>query len=158
MRPRCAVVMFAVACAGCGGDGAPTARPTAVVANYAGTWTGSWTKQQCHDMSSPGITMIGCLGISAGQLRVTLTQSASSVLGSVAVEGFLTPVSGTIGSDGALSLNGRVEQQGRSLTVSIWRSSITAGVMSGAFTYSIDPDPANASAGTWQGSFSALRR
>jgi hypothetical protein len=154
---RWAVFVFAVALAGCGDD-APSTAPTRVP-NFAGAWAGTFSSHQCSQSTIGDVTLIRCGGLSpSGSLRVTLTQTDTAVQGSIALEGFVVPVSGVVRSHGELSLTGHAQQQGRTLTVTRWQSVIIADVMTGAFTYTIDPEPASGRAVTREATFPGLSR
>jgi hypothetical protein len=131
------VAVFAALAISCGDD-APTS-PSGSAVSFAGEWTGSWLRQSCSETA--GTITVGCSGLPTSEaLRATLTQSGTQVQGRVEVGAFLVTVSGSVGSDGSLSLTG----EGRILTtafrLSNWRTTRSDGTMAGSFTFAFVPD------------------
>ena len=68
---------------------------------------------------------------------MTLSQSGTSVQGSLLLGSLLINVSGPVSSDGSLALNGQGNVPGGTITLTMWRSVLGAATMTGSFTYSI---------------------
>jgi hypothetical protein len=122
---------------GCGGT-SPTS-PSDATISFQGAWTGTWAMQECSETG--GAIGNGCSGLpSTGYLGATLTQTGTSVEGTVEIEVFLARVTGQVDGSGVLTLSG----SGRLLTVTVtiadWRASQDGNVLTGTFTYVVTPD------------------
>ena len=128
---------------GCGGD-SPTVNNTPTpppVANYAGTWSGSYRASDCgHTGPWPP-----CSDIIAGvaSMSLTLTQTGSAITGTLAQGGLIagnlnTTVNGSVTADGHLVLNGttNVTVSGLPLTVAIagWDTTQSGNSMTGVWS------------------------
>ena len=74
-----------------------------------------------------------------GGLRLTLTQTGSSVEGTAEVGTFQLPVSGPVTS-GALVLTGQGRLLAFTLNIFDWSSTISGTAMTGAFSFRLVPD------------------
>ena len=131
-----AVVVAAMIVASCGGS--PTG--PAAVADFQGVWEGRWAKTSCTD--SGGASGVACSQTpQSGTLRVTVTQSENTVQGSVEVEGFSIPVTGSV-SGSTLTLGGQthLSQRNATGTVSNWSTARNGNSISGNFTLTVAAD------------------
>ena len=129
-----------VALGACGGGSSspttPTTQPTPVPAvNFAGSWSGTYTITAC---GQTGTFAVGgfCDSFSIGSvwpLRLTLTQSGSSVNGTLSQGSIVTTVTGTVDSAGRLTLNGTGTTSGFSLQIVGWGSSLSGSLMVGTW-------------------------
>ena len=77
---------------------------------------------------------------SSGAVRLTLTQTGSSVQGNVEVASFIIAASGSVNANGSLTLTGSAHLQNATQTLSNWNTTRSGGSMSGAFTLTIVAD------------------
>jgi hypothetical protein len=136
MFRRFLVAVVAVHSICCGSD-SPTGPSGST--SFDGVWTGTWVRQSCSE--SAGTVIGGCAVLPASDaLRADLTQTGTTLEGRVEVGVFLVTVSGTVGSDDALSLTG----SGRILTTGLrltnWRTTRSGNTMAGSFTFAFVPD------------------
>lgn len=126
-----APLVLSLALAGCGGS--PTA-PSAP--NFQGAWSGIWLLQSCTETGVASGNF--CKGLAgSGPLSVSLTQSGSSVQGSLNLGSLQTPVSGPIGASGILTLTGQATTSLGTLTLQSWHSTVST-TMAGDFAFTID--------------------
>ena len=99
--------LFAAILTGCGGNDINTPSspsPPPPVANFAGTWSGTFTASSCgHTGGWPS-----CAGVFDGvqPMTLTLTQTGSSVTGTLRQSDIDMSVTGSVSADGHLLLNG----------------------------------------------------
>jgi hypothetical protein len=133
---------------GCGG-GSPTA-PGAITSggsstSVQGVWTGTWQRQSCSETG--GAVGVACPSLpSSGGLRLTLTQTGTSVTGTVEIGSVLVNATGAI-TQGTLVLNGSGRFEDNTITISNWStavSGLTAGTMTGTFSFTLAPDDTTA--------------
>ena len=117
--------------AACGGS------PTGPSSGVQGVWSGSWARTSCTETASAGLCG---LTPQSGSLRLTLTQSGTSVSGTLDVNLFTMPVTGSVGSDGALTLSGQTRAQGVTVVLTTWSTTRNGTAMSGSFSVNISPD------------------
>lgn len=138
MRPwlTLAVVLALSACSGSSSPTSPTQPP-----NYQGRWSGTWTSQGC--VESGNAVGIGCsaffgsLAGRPGTLVLTLSQTGTSIQGTLMLGGNQINVTGFVGDDGAMVISGQGPITGGTLVVSGWRSTANGSVMTGNFTFAI---------------------
>ena len=100
-------IVLVLGLCGCGGSGSPTTPSTPTpqpVVSFAGTWSGTFTASSCgHTGGWPS-----CAGVFDGvqPLTLTLTQTGSSVSGTLRQSDVDMSVTGSVSADGHLLLNG----------------------------------------------------
>ncbi len=129
------VVLLTLVTAACGGSGDSPAAPTPPpIANYAGTWTGTYTITGCTQ--SGGIALVNVCR-TLGQVlpfQLSLTQGGSSASGSFTLGTISFPsTGGTVGSDGSLTLNGSTTSDGITIIVT-WALRMAGSSMMGTVT------------------------
>jgi hypothetical protein len=136
MFRRFLVAIISVLSICCGNDS--PAGPSAST-SFAGVWTGTWVRQSCTETA--GTVTVGCSGLSPSDvLRANLTQTGTAVEGRVEVGVFLVTVSGTVGSDDALTLTGNGRILTTALRLTNWRTTRSGNTMAGSFTFAFVPD------------------
>ena len=131
------ILAASMALAACGGSGSPTAPSNTV--DFQGVWQGNWQRTSCTETG-------GAQGVACGQtptsgaLRLTLTQTGTTVQGSVEVASFFIPATGSVNNSGALSLTGEAHLQSATETLSNWSTTRSGTSMSGSFTLTIVAD------------------
>ena len=124
----------------CGGGGSSVVGPSNTV-DFQGVWQGNWQRTSCTDTG--GGQGIACSRTpSSGVLRITLTQSGNEVSGSVEVDSFFIPASGSVNSGGTLSLTGQAHLREETGTISNWSTSRSGTSLNGSFTLTIVADTA----------------
>jgi hypothetical protein len=120
----------------CGGG--PTA-PSSTV-DFQGIWQGNWQKASCTDT----VQNQACSATpQSGVIRLTLTQSGTSVQGTVEVDSLLIPASGSVSANGALSLAGSAHVQANApgtFTLSNWSTTRSSNSTTGGFTLTFVAD------------------
>ena len=112
--------------------------PPADTADYTGAWSGSWRMRKC--LESGGAVGVACRNIGNWEpLRLHLSQTGSAVEGVVDLGFDSCDVSGTVGLDGTLTMNGHRDVATHTLTILHWRSHADDASMVGAFLYSVEP-------------------
>ena len=136
-----AVSLIAAAC-----GGSPTS-PNGNTVDFTGTWQGNWQRTSCSE--SGGAAGAACNATpTSGALRLTLTQTGTSVSGNVEVASFLIPGAGSVSANGTLNLTGSaritflVDGVPRSATgtLSNWSTTRSGNTMNGSFTLTIVAD------------------
>jgi len=124
-----------IALTACGGS--PTAPSNTV--DLTGVWQGTWQRTSCTETG--GAQGVACNQTpTSGALRLTLTQTGTSVQGTVEVASFLIPSAGSVNNSGALSLTGSAHIQSATETLSNWSTTRSGTSMSGSFTLTIVAD------------------
>jgi hypothetical protein len=122
--------------AACGGS--PTS-PEEGGDNFTGTWQGSWQRTSCSETG--GAVGVACSQTpTSGALRLTLTQTGSSVSGNVEVASFIIASSGSVNAGGTLTLTGSAHLQSATETISNWSTTRNGTSMNGSFTLAIVAD------------------
>ncbi len=127
---------FALAAAACGGSGTTTGPDNS---NFSGTWLGNWLRTSCTETG-------GAIGVTcnqtptSGAMRLTFTQSGSSVSGNVELASFVIPGSGTVDANRTLTFTGTAHLQEATQTISNWSTTRSGSSMSGSFTVGIVAD------------------
>jgi hypothetical protein len=75
-----------------------------------------------------------------GILRLTFTQTGSSVAGNVEVASFVIPGSGSVSDGGTLTFTGSAHLQSATETISNWSTTRSGSSMNGSFTLAIVAD------------------
>lgn len=133
-------LVFSLTTVACGG-GSPTG--PGPEGDFQGVWEGQWQRTSCVDTG--GSAGIACISSpTSGGLRLTLTQTGSSVQGNVEVALFIViPGSGSVNANGSLTLTGSAHLQNATQTLSNWNTTRSGTTMNGAFTLTIvHDDPA----------------
>jgi len=126
-----ALTVVALIISGCGSPTSPS------VPQVQGLWKGFWVQQTC---TATGVyTAAGtCQFIQSGLLQLNLTQSGDTVQGTIGLGGLaVVPVSGQIGANGLLTLNGQGTDvsQTNLITISDWHAMVNGASMTNcAFT------------------------
>lgn len=129
---------FSLGAAACGG-GSPTSPGPDGTVDFTGTWQGNWQRTSCSETG--GAVGVACSQTpTSGVLRLTLTQTGSSVAGNVEVASFVIPASGSVSANGTLNLTGSAHLQSATETLSNWSTTRSGNSMNGAFTLSIVAD------------------
>jgi hypothetical protein len=124
--------LITVAC----GGGSPTA-PGAE--DFQGVWQGQWQRTSCSETG--GATGVACnVTPTTGALRLTLTQTGSTVQGNVEVASFIISASGSVSAGGSLTLTGSAHLQSATQTLSNWNTTRSGNSMNGAFTLTVTAD------------------
>ena len=120
----------------CGG-GSPTAPDGQ---DFQGAWEGQWIRTSCSETG--GAVGFACnLSPTSGGLRLTLTQTGSSVQGNVEISLFIViPSSGSVNADGWLTLAGSAHLQDGTQTLSNWNTTRSGNSMNGTFTLTVVHD------------------
>ena len=103
-------------------------------ANYAGTWNGTYHIDTCTATFLIDSWCPSALG-STAPLQLSLTQSGSSVTGTIAFQNVTGSVSGTVGANGVLSLSGTASTADGHFTLTAWSTTVSGTSMSGTFTF-----------------------
>jgi hypothetical protein len=128
-------LVFSLIIVACGGG--PTAPGPG--SDFQGTWEGQWQRTSCSE--SGGAVGVACnVTPTSGALRLTLTQTGSSVQGNVEVASFIISASGSSNANGSLTLAGSAHLQSATQTLSNWNTTRSGNSMSGAFTLTIVAD------------------
>lgn len=109
---------------------------TSILPNFQGQWSGVWTRQSCSEQGAAFGTFCSALA-GSNPLRLTLTQSGSSVQGTLELGQLLSAVSGPISSSGALSLSGSGNSVLGTVNVTNWQTSIVSNTLQGSFNFSV---------------------
>lgn len=136
---RVAIVLLALFVVGCSGDSpsAPTPPPVPVIQNAQGRWTGDYSITGCTSTSQASII---CTEFNAGRVLpmvVTLTQSGTTINGTLELGSFVVTVSGFASSSGVtLNGTGALVSGGTAFQVAVngWQSSVAGTNMSGTWT------------------------
>ncbi len=125
-------LVFTLITVACGGGS-----PTAPGQDFQGVWEGQWLRTSCSETG--GAVGIACnLPPTSGGLRLTLTQTGSSVQGNVEVALFIViSGSGSVNANGSLTLTGSAHLQNATQTLSNWNTTRSGNTMNGAFTLTI---------------------
>ena len=113
----------------------PAQTPVVVIPVYGGTWTGRWQHTSCTSLD---VEFDWCNGITIGDssgLTLTLTQAGNvgtTVSGTLNLSGVIMQVTGTIASDGSLSMTG---SRGTDQAIENWKSTSTGSGMEGTFDW-----------------------
>src|SRR4026209_516850 len=125
------IVVSLMALAACGGSGSPTGPSNTV--DFQGIWQGTWQRTSCTETG--GAQGVACNQTpTSGALRLTLTQTGTTVQGTVEVASFLLPATGSVNNNGAMSLTGQAHLQSATETLSNWSTTRSGASMSGGFT------------------------
>ena len=128
---------FGLLAAACGGG--PTSPESEESGGFTGIWQGNWQRTSCTETG-------GAVGVACGQtptsgvLRLTFTQSGSSVSGNVEVASFVIPGSGSVNGSGTLTFTGSAHLQNATETISNWSTTRSGTSMNGSFTLAIVAD------------------
>jgi hypothetical protein len=133
-------LLCALVLAGCGGSDVagpppPTLPSPAPVANFAGTYSGTYTVTSCGHTGDFAVgEFCDQLGVgSVLPMTLTLTQNGSAVTGTL-VQGLApTKVTGTVSGSGHLTLDGSGSAGGFTLLIVGWDTSLSGGVMTGSW-------------------------
>jgi hypothetical protein len=133
---ECSLLIASVACGG-GGSSSPSApAPTPIpVANFAGTWSGTYVLTSCGhtgDFASTNFCGTFTIGLFL-PMTLSLAQSGSSVTGTLLQGSILTTVSGSVDSAGHLVLAGTGAVSGFALQMVGWDTTQSGGRMSGSW-------------------------
>jgi hypothetical protein len=129
-------IAFSLIASACGG-GSPTSPNGSV--EFTGVWQGSWQRTSCSETG--GAVGNACSQTpTSGALRLTLTQTGSSVAGNVEVASFVIPASGSVSANGTLNLTGSAHLQNATETLSNWSTTRGGNSMNGSFTLTIVAD------------------
>ena len=129
-------LVFTLTAAACGGSGATG--PDDDPGNFSGTWQGNWQRTSCSETG--GAVGFGCNQTpTTGAMRLTFTQSGSSVSGNVELASFLISGSGTV-NGGTLNFTGSAHLQDATQTISNWSTTRSRSSMNGSFTLAIVAD------------------
>ena len=139
--PIVVLSLIATAC----GDGSPTS-PDAT-ASFQGLWQGTWNRTSCTE--GPGAAGVCSATPASGALSLSITQSDSSVQGTVSVSPFVVPISGSV-TGNVLDVSGQTwvvgAEGGGTVKILNWSTTRNGNAMSGSFTLTIEPDdPRNGS-------------
>jgi len=125
-------IAFSLMAAACGGS--PTSPNGAV--EFTGVWQGNWQRTSCDETG--GAVGNACSQTPAsGALRLTLTQTGTSVAGNVEFGTVVIPATGSVNASGALSLTGQTHFGGQApgtFSVSNWNTTRSGTTMNGGFT------------------------
>lgn len=133
--PGFSALVFSLIAVGCGGS--PTAPGPG--GDFQGVWEGQWQRASC--VESGGASGIACISMpTSAALRLTLTQTGSSVQGNVEVAPFIISGSGSVNANGSLTLTGSAHLQDATQTLSNWNTTRSGDSMNGAFTLTIVHD------------------
>jgi hypothetical protein len=128
---------FGLIAAACGGG--PTSPDEGDTVNFTGTWQGNWQRTSCTEMG--GAVGVACNQTpTSGVLRLTFTQSGTTVSGNVEVASFVIPGSGSVNGSGTLTFTGSAHLQSATETISNWSTTRSGTSMNGSFTLAIVAD------------------
>jgi hypothetical protein len=114
----------------------PTA-PAPVIPNVQGHWSGSTTNQNCTAIGDFQ-TANACAGFtSTSGFDLILTQTGSTVSGSLTIGTFPITVSGPVSTSGVVSLTGRGSTSGIIIDLTNWNTQVSGTIMSGTFGFII---------------------
>ena len=138
-RNRLSVIgALVVSLAGAACGGSPTS-PNDNTVDFTGTWQGNWQRASCSETG--GAIGVACNATpTSGVLRLTLTQTGTSVAGNVEVASFVIPGAGSVSANGTLNLTGSAHLQAATETLSNWSTTRSGNSMNGSFTLSIVAD------------------
>ena len=130
-------LMVALVACGGGGSSSPTApAPTPIpVLNFAGTWSGTYVLTSCGhtgDFASGDFCGVFTIG-SFLPMTLSLSQTGSSVTGTLLQGTILTSVSGSVDSAGHLILTGTGASSGFALQMVGWDTTQSGSRMSGSW-------------------------
>jgi hypothetical protein len=109
--------------------------------SFAGTWSGGHVIRECNGTGS--VQDLIC-GAARGAFRIgtnltfgaTLTQSGTTVTGTVNLGGLIGPVTGVV-SGGTLVLSGGATGSGFTAVISGWSTQVSGNTMTGAVNYTL---------------------
>jgi hypothetical protein len=132
------MAILLVSCGGDGGSGTPTtpATPTPVpVTSFAGTWSGTYTITGCgHSGAFAEINWCGNLSYTPLPMTLTLSQSGSSVSGTLTQGSIATSVTGSVDASNHLILSGSTTLSGGILAEILgWNTTVAGSAMSGSW-------------------------
>lgn len=128
---------FGLIAAACGGG--PTSPDEGDTVNFTGTWQGNWLRTSCAETG--GAVGVACNQTpTSGVLRLTFTQSGTTVSGNVEVASFVIPGSGSVNASGTLTFTGSAHLQSATETISNWSTTRSGTSMNGSFTLAIVAD------------------
>jgi hypothetical protein len=128
-----AALAFTFAC-----NKSPTT-PTNPVPDFHGTWSGFYHVDTCTATFVNDDWCPNALGATA-PITLTLTQSGSSVSGTLALSTVTGNITGTVSSSGTLAISGTLSATGGHFTISAWSSTMSANNMTGTFTFTVFED------------------
>ena len=134
-------ILAALTLAACGGSPIAPSNTNPVTIDFQGVWQGNWLRTSCTETG--GAQGVACSQTPAsGALRLTLTQTGTSVQGTVEVASFLIPASGSVNTSGVLSLTGQAHLQNAVEILSNWSTPRSGNSVNGSFTLTIEADTA----------------
>lgn len=142
---HCLIVALVCLLPACGGSSPtqPTPTPAPQPASYQGVWAGAWVRTTCAESGTA--VGVACRSFpDGGGLRLTVAQSVSTISGTVEIGTLPVPVTGLVGSDGSLTLTGSGVVSNVTITVTSWTTRQSGGAMTGAFRFTVVPDPSGA--------------
>jgi len=111
--------------------------PASVTPSAQGHWTGATTNQNCTALAD-FLTTGACVGFPAtSSFDLILTQTGSTVSGTLLVGTFLFTVSGPVSASSAVSLTGRGTSTVFIGDLSNWSTQVSGTAMTGSFGYII---------------------
>jgi hypothetical protein len=102
-----------------------------VVPNVAGSWQGQWRHTSFTTVAGPGCGQL-ILG-SMSVLNLSLTQNRDTAAGTLNLAGVVMNVSGTIATNGTLTIAGQRDADRQS--VSDWATTVSSETMAGTFNW-----------------------
>ena len=132
------LAMLLASCGGGGGAATPTAvaTPTPVpVTSFAGNWSGTYTITSCgHSGVFADANWCGTLSYTPLPINLVLTQSGSSVSGTLLQGTIATSVTGTVDATSHLILNGSTVLSGSILAeILAWNTTVSGNAMAGSW-------------------------
>ena len=134
-------VTLCISLAGCGGSSstaptaAPAPAPTPTVVSFAGSYAGSYTLTSCgHTLQMAAADFCGTFSVGTVlPMTLTLSQSGSSVTGTLLQGSISTSVSGSVDSRSHLILNGTGSSGLFVLTMAGWDTQLSGSFMTGTW-------------------------
>lgn len=124
------------------GCNSPTTPSPAQIPNIQGQWRGTYVVQSCSETGSSIGVACRTLGSGSGGLTLTLTQSGTSVQGTLGIGAINVQVSGSVDANGVLTLAGQgTVTTGTTINLNTWRTSASGSAMSGTFTFTVLAGP-----------------
>jgi hypothetical protein len=135
MKKGFVLVAVALTLSACGSNVAgPTPSPSPIV-SFAGTWSGTYTVTACGN-NGDFKAIDFCSTFSKGTVlpvTLTLTQNGSSVSGTLSQHDVHTPVTGSVGGTGHLSLSGSASVDGFTIETVGWDTVVSSGTLTGGW-------------------------
>jgi hypothetical protein len=111
----------------------------ATAPSFAGAWSGRYIVERCDGTGSVQDYFCSSRGAFPPgtdlPVSLSLTQSGSSVSGSISIGQVSGPVTGTVNGSGTLLLQGTARNGTLALTLSGWSTTVSGASMSGTFVY-----------------------